>query len=61
MFVRVAIRRFRSAFRLIETGDIDSETLIDDRFSLTTADEALETFLDGETGKSIFDVDDLRN
>jgi len=38
---------FENALRLIDTGDVDAETFIDDRFSLLDADEAFETFVSG--------------
>ncbi|MFD1570829.1 zinc-dependent alcohol dehydrogenase [Halorubrum laminariae] len=53
-------RDFDRAFRLIATGDVDLETFLDDRFSLTDAAEAFETFLAGETCKPVFDVSVLR-
>lgn len=51
---------FERAFRMIQTGDIDAKTFIDDRFSLLTADEAFEAFLAGETCKAVFDISELR-
>ena len=53
-------RDFDRAFRLTATDDIDHETFLDDRFSLTDAEEAFETFLAGETCKPVFDVSVLR-
>ncbi len=52
---------FDRAFRLFESGAVDPEPLIDERFSLTDADEAFETFLAGETCKPLFDVSELRD
>ena len=52
---------FENALRLIETGDVDAETFIDDRFSLLDADEAFETFVSGGTCKPVFDVSELRS
>ncbi|GAB3672641.1 alcohol dehydrogenase catalytic domain-containing protein [Halopiger thermotolerans] len=51
---------FENALRLIDTGDVDAETFIDDRFSLLEADDAFETFLEGGTCKPVFDVSVLR-
>jgi len=50
---------FDRALDLIRSGAVDSETMIDDRFSLLDADEAFETFLAGETVKPVFDVSEL--
>jgi L-iditol 2-dehydrogenase len=52
---------FANALRLIDTGDVDAETLLDDRFSLLDADEAFEAFVAGETCKPVFDVSVLRD
>ncbi|ADB63290.1 Alcohol dehydrogenase GroES domain protein (plasmid) [Haloterrigena turkmenica DSM 5511] len=52
---------FENALRLIDTGDVDAETFIDDRFSLLDADEAFETFVGGGTCKPVFDVSVLRD
>ena len=51
---------FERSLRLIDSGDVDAETLVDDRFSLLDADEAFETFLAGGTCKPVFDVSELR-
>ncbi|ELZ28487.1 L-threonine 3-dehydrogenase [Halogeometricum pallidum JCM 14848] len=51
---------FENSFRLIESGDVDHATFLDDRFSLLDADEAFETFLSGGTCKPVFDVSVLR-
>jgi len=51
---------FDRSLRLMRSGDIDPETLLDDRFSLLEADEAFEAFLAGETVKPVFDVAELR-
>jgi L-iditol 2-dehydrogenase len=51
---------FENSFRLIESGDVDHATFLDDRFSLLDADEAFETFLSGGTCKPVFDVSELR-
>jgi len=51
---------FDHALRLIDRGDVDAGTLLDDRFSLLDADEAFETFLTGGTCKPVFDVSELR-
>lgn len=50
---------FERAFRLIRDGAVDCETFVDIRFSLRNADEAFETFIDGETCKPVFDVSEL--
>jgi len=50
---------FERSLRMIQSGDVDCETLIDDRFSLLDADEAFETFLAGRTCKPVFDVSEL--
>jgi len=52
---------FEHALRLIDTGDVDAETFVDDRFSLLDADEAFEAFVAGETCKPVFDVSELRD
>ncbi|WP_137288443.1 zinc-dependent alcohol dehydrogenase [Natronorubrum halophilum] len=51
---------FERSFRLIESGDVDLETFLDDRYSLLEADEAFESFLAGETCKPVFDVSVVR-
>ena len=50
---------FERSLRLIDSGDVDCETFIDDRFSLETADEAFEAFVAGETCKPVFDVSEI--
>ncbi|WP_254272523.1 zinc-dependent alcohol dehydrogenase [Haloarcula marina] len=50
---------FDRSLRLIDSGDVDAETFIDDRFSLLDADEAFEAFVAGETCKPVFDVSAL--
>lgn len=52
---------FENALRLIDTGDVDAETFIDDRFSLLDADEAFESFVSGGTCKPVFDISELRS
>ena len=52
---------FESALRLIDSGEVDAKTFIDDRFSLLNADEAFEAFLSGQTCKPVFDVSELRD
>lgn len=51
---------FENALDLIDSGDVDLEPMIDERFSLLNADEAFETFLEGGTTKPLFDVSELR-
>lgn len=51
---------FENALRLIDSGDVDAETFVDDRFSLLEAEEAFETFVAGGTCKPVFDVSELR-
>ena len=51
---------FERSFRMMASGAVDHETLLDDRFSLLDADDAFETFLAGETVKPVFDVSELR-
>ncbi|SFS89866.1 zinc-dependent alcohol dehydrogenase [Halostagnicola kamekurae] len=51
---------FERSLRLIESGDVDLETFLDDRYSLLEADEAFESFVAGETCKPVFDVSALR-
>lgn len=51
---------FERSLRLIDSGDVDCEMFLDDRFSLLNAEEAFETFLKGETCKPVFDVSELR-
>jgi len=50
---------YERAIRMIQSGDVDHETIIDERFSLLDAEGAFEAFLAGETCKSIFDVSEL--
>ncbi|MBX0348910.1 MULTISPECIES: zinc-dependent alcohol dehydrogenase [Haloarcula] len=50
---------FDRSLRLIDSGDVDAETFIDDRFSLLDAEEAFEAFVAGETCKPVFDVSEL--
>ena len=52
---------FDRSLRLIDSGDVDAATFIDDRFSLLDADEAFETFVAGGTCKPVFDVSELRD
>ncbi|WP_254764533.1 zinc-dependent alcohol dehydrogenase [Natrinema marinum] len=51
---------FERSLRLIDSGDVDHATFLDDRFSLLEADDAFETFLAGGTCKPVFDVSVLR-
>ncbi|WP_101297032.1 zinc-dependent alcohol dehydrogenase [Halegenticoccus soli] len=51
---------FERSLRMIRSGDVDCETFLDDRFSLSDADDAFETFLEGGTAKPVFDVSELR-
>lgn len=51
---------FDRAIKLMKTGDVDQETLIDERFDLLNPEAAFEAFLDGETCKPVFDVSALR-
>lgn len=50
---------FERALRLLNSGAIDAETFIDDRFSLNDAESAIEAFQAGETAKPVFDVSQL--
>lgn len=50
---------YERAVRMIESGDVDSEAIIDNRFSLLDSTEAFESFLAGETCKPVFDVTEL--
>lgn len=50
---------FERAFRIIQSGDVDAETFIDDRFSLLDAEEAFEAFLASETAKPVFDISEF--
>lgn len=50
---------YERAIRLIQSGDVDNETIIDDRFSLLDPDDAFEAFFAGQTCKPIFDVSEL--
>jgi L-iditol 2-dehydrogenase len=50
---------FERSLRLIESGDVDCETFVDDGYSLLDADAAFEAFLAGETCKPVFDVSEL--
>ncbi|MBV0925380.1 alcohol dehydrogenase catalytic domain-containing protein [Halomicroarcula limicola] len=52
---------FDRSLRLIDRGDVDAETFLDDRFSLLEADEAFEAFVAGETCKPVFDVSELHD
>ncbi len=51
---------FERSLRMIASGDVDSETFVDDRFSLLDADAAFEAFVGGQTVKPVFDVSELR-
>lgn len=51
---------FERAIRMLESGAVDAETLVDTRFSLLDGDAAFESFLDGQTCKPVFDVSELR-
>lgn len=50
---------YERAIRMIKTGAVDHETLIDDEYSLLNADAAFQAFLAGETCKAVFDVTEL--
>lgn len=50
---------YERAIRMIQSGDVDHETLIDDEYSLLDAEAAFEAFLAGETCKAVFDVSEL--
>lgn len=52
---------FEHSMRLIESGDVDLATFLDERYSLLEADEAFEAFLNGDTCKPVFDVSQLRD
>ena len=52
---------FENALRVIDSGDVDAETFIDDHFSLLNADEAFDSFVNGKTCKPVFDVSELRS
>ena len=52
---------FDRALRLIDRGDVDAQTFIDNRFSLLNAEEAFETFISGETVKPIFNVSEIHD
>ncbi|WP_135303937.1 zinc-dependent alcohol dehydrogenase [Haloarcula amylovorans] len=52
---------FDRSLRLIDRGDVDAETFLDDRFSLLAADEAFEAFVAGQTCKPVFDVSELHD
>ncbi|GAB6878196.1 zinc-binding dehydrogenase [Halorubrum gandharaense] len=54
-------RDFENALRLIDSGDVDAEAFLDDRFSILDANEAFETFVSGGTCKPVFDVSKLRD
>ena len=47
-------RNFEQALRLIESQDIDAETIIDDSFSVSHPQEAFRAFLNSETCKPVF-------
>lgn len=51
---------FVRAFTLIDSGDVDQDTLLDERFDLLDAENAFEAFLSGDTCKPVFDVSKLR-
>lgn len=51
---------FERALRLMSSGAVDCETFVDGEFSLTSAADAFEAFLAGETCKPVFDVSELR-
>ena len=50
---------FERGLRLIQSGDVDCETFIDERFSLLDVEKAFEAFLAGETCKPVFDLSEL--
>lgn len=45
---------FEQAFTLLANGGIDAETFIDERYSFTDPETALEAFVAGETTKPVF-------
>lgn len=47
-------RNFEQALRLLESGAVDAETIMDLSFSITEPDAAFETFLDSGTCKPAF-------
>ena len=51
---------FDTALRVLRSGVVDTESFIDDRFSLLEAVDGFEAFLDGETCKPVFDVSEVR-
>jgi len=50
---------FDRALRAIQSGAVDVDSLMDDRFSLRDPDAAFEAFAAGETVKPLFDVREL--
>jgi 2-desacetyl-2-hydroxyethyl bacteriochlorophyllide A dehydrogenase len=51
---------FDRAIDLLRTGGVDTETFVDDRFSIREPRDAFEAFLSGETCKPVFDIASLR-
>lgn len=50
---------YERAIRMIQSGDVDSGKLIDERFSLLNPDQAFEMFINGQTCKPVFDVSEI--
>lgn len=50
---------YERAVRIINSGKIDHEMLIDDKYSLLESDAAFQAFLQGETCKPVFDVTEI--
>jgi L-iditol 2-dehydrogenase len=51
-------RNFEQAIRIIENGTIDAGALIDTSYSIDDPDTAFQDFLNGETGKPVFQFAD---
>ncbi|WP_226023769.1 zinc-dependent alcohol dehydrogenase [Halomicrobium salinisoli] len=52
---------FERSLRMLRSGDVDPDPMLDERFSLREADEAFETFLAGDTCKVLFDPSEFRD
>ncbi|MFC4987552.1 zinc-dependent alcohol dehydrogenase [Saliphagus infecundisoli] len=50
---------FERSLRMIDSGTVDTDSFVDDRFSLLEADDAFEAFVAGQTCKPRFDVSEL--
>ncbi|MFC7205308.1 zinc-binding dehydrogenase [Haloferax namakaokahaiae] len=52
---------FERALRMLNSGAIDADAIIDERFSLLDAEKAIRSFQSGETVKPVFDVTEIED